>query len=119
MNDDEARRVVAFHHAAGAVAADLQDRGGNMSRCKSPQAAARLAERVAKDAEQRRKEKRRSWLMVAGVAMLSGGLMVADYFWLRYQARQRHEQRYHRGGKTNAPASAAPLDGQNQVTNHE
>ena len=90
-----------------------------MSRWLSPEKAARRAERAAKDAAHRRKEKRRTWLMVGGVAVASIGLMVADYFWLRHQAKQRHEQRYHRGGKTNAPASAAPLDGQNQVTNHE
>lgn len=85
-----------------------------MSRWLSPEKAARRAERAAKDATQRRKEKRRTWLMIAGLALVSTGLMVADYFWLRYQAKQRHEQRYHRGGKTNAPGV-----GQNQVTNHE
>lgn len=57
--------------------------------------------------------------MIGGVAVASIALMVADYFWLRHQAKQKHEQRYHRGGKTNAPASAAPRVGQNQVTNHE
>lgn len=90
-----------------------------MSRWLSPEKAARRAERAAKDAAQRRKEKRRTWLMIAGLALVSTGLMVADYFWLRHQAKQRHEQRYHRGGKTNAPASAVPLDGQSQATNHE
>ena len=90
-----------------------------MSRWLTPAKAARRAERAAKDAAQRRKEKRRTWLMVGGVAVASIALMVADYFWLRHQAKQKHEQRYHRGGKTNAPASAAPRVGQNQVTNHE
>ena len=90
-----------------------------MSRWLSPEKAASRAERAAKDAAQRRKEKRRTWLMVGGVAVASIGLMVADYFWLRHQAKQRHEQRYHRGGKTNAPASAVPLAGQSQATNHE
>lgn len=90
-----------------------------MSRWLSPEKAARRAERAAKDAAQRRKEKRRTWLMVGGVAVASIGLMVADYFWLRHQAKQRHEQRYHRGGKTNAPASTVPLGGLHQATNHE
>lgn len=90
-----------------------------MSRWLSPEKASRRAERAAKDAAQRRKEKRRSLMLIIGVAVVSVGLMVADYFWLRHQAKQRHEQRYHRGGKTNAPASAAPVVGQNQVTNHE
>lgn len=90
-----------------------------VSRWSSPETAARRAERAAKGAAQRRKEKRRGVLLVAGVTAVSIGLIVADYLWLRYQARQRHEQRYHRGGKTNAPASAVPRDGQHRVTNHE
>lgn len=90
-----------------------------VSRWLSPEKAARRAERAAQDAARRRMEKRRTWLMVSGVAVVSLGLVVADYFWLRYQARQRHEQRYHRGGKTNAPASSVPLDGLHQATNHE
>lgn len=90
-----------------------------MSRWLSPEKAARRAERAAKDAAQRRKEKRRTWLMVGGVAVASIGLMVADYLWLRHEAKQKHEQRYHRGGKTNAPASAVPLEEQSQATNHE
>ena len=90
-----------------------------MSRWLSPEKAARRAERAAKDAVQRRKEKRRTWLMVGGVAVASIGLMVADYFWLRHQAKQKHERRYHRGGKTNAPVSTVPLVEQSQATNHE
>jgi flagellar basal body-associated protein FliL len=90
-----------------------------VSRWLSPEKAARRAERDAKDAAQRRKEKRRSVVLIVGVAVVSVGLMVADYFWLRHQAKQRHEQRYHRGGRTNAPTSVAPMVGQNQVTNHE
>ena len=85
-----------------------------MSRWLSRQKAARLAGRAAKDAAQRRKEKRRSLLVIGGVALGSIGLCVADYFWLRSQARQRHEKRYHHSGKTNAPVSAAPQQtGQN------
>ncbi|MBL9171329.1 MAG: hypothetical protein JNN07_26590 [Verrucomicrobiales bacterium] len=90
-----------------------------MSHWLSSKKAAWRAECIAQDTSQHRKDKRLSWLMIGGVTLASFGLMAADYFWLRYQARQRHEQRYHRGGKTNAPASAAPLDGQDQVTNHE
>lgn len=59
------------------------------------------------------------WLMIGGIALVSVGLMVADFFWLRYRAKQRHEQHYHRTGKTNAPASAVPLDGSHQATNNE
>lgn len=77
-----------------------------MSRWKSPQAAAKDAERAAKKAEKLRKEKRRSVLTIIGVAIVSLGLCVADYFWLRYQARQRreqHERLYHHKQSTNNP----------------
>ena len=74
-----------------------------MSRWESPQAAAKSAERTAKEAEQRRKERRKSWLMIAGVAVVSVGLVVADYFWLRHQARQRHEMRHKQPPQTNHP----------------
>jgi hypothetical protein len=85
----------------------------------SPEKAARRAARAAKDAKNARRENRRTVLIILGVAIASMGLMVADYFWQRHQARRRHEQRYHRDGQTNAPAVAAPMAGQNQVTNHE
>lgn len=76
-----------------------------MSRWKSPQAAAKEAERAAKEAEKRRKEKLRSWLLVVGVAVVSLGLCVADYFWMQRRARQRREQRLHQHHKhgTNTP----------------
>jgi hypothetical protein len=90
-----------------------------MSRWLSPEKVARRAERAAKQAEQRRREIRRMWLMIGGIAFVSIGLTVADFFWLRHRARQQHEQRYHRSGRTNAPVPI-PLDGgQNLVTDHE
>jgi heme/copper-type cytochrome/quinol oxidase subunit 2 len=90
-----------------------------MSRWLSPEKAARRAERAAKQAEQRRREIRRMWLMIGGIALVSVGLTVADFFWLRYRAKQRHERRYHRSGRTNAPPSVVQLDGSHQATNHE
>ena len=77
-----------------------------MSRWKSPQAAAKEAERAARQAEKLRKEKLRSRLWVIGVAIVSLGLMVADYFWLRHQAQQRREQherlhQHHKHGTNN------------------
>lgn len=91
-----------------------------MSRWLSPEKAARRAERAAKDTAQQRREKRRSLMLIIGVAAVSVGLMVADYFWLRHQAKQRHERRHQQRSKmTNDPASNAPHIGQNQVTNHE
>lgn len=77
-----------------------------MSRWKSPQAAAKDAERAAKKTEKLRKEKRITWLMVVGCAIVSLGLCVADYFWLRHQARQRreqHERLHHHKQSTNNP----------------
>jgi hypothetical protein len=91
-----------------------------VSRWLSPEKAARRAERAANDAEQLRRGKRRTWLMLIGLAVVSFGLVVADYFWLRHQAKQRHERRHQQRSKmTNDPASNAPHIGQNQVTNHE
>lgn len=93
-----------------------------MSRWLSPERAARRAERAATDAAQRRKEKRRSIALIAGVALASVGLCIGDYFWLRHQARQKHERHHQhrqRGELTNNPASTAPHIGQNHVTNHE
>jgi hypothetical protein len=90
-----------------------------MSRWLSPEKAARHAERAAKQAEQKRREKWTGWWIVIGLVAFWVSFGIADYFWLRHQARQRHEQRYHRSGRTNAPAST-PLDGgQNHATNHE
>ena len=90
-----------------------------MSRWLSPEKAARRADRAAKQAEQRRREMRRMWLVIGGIALVSIGLMVADFFWLRYRAKQRHEQRYHRTGKTNSPVSIPMDGGQNLATNDE
>jgi hypothetical protein len=94
-----------------------------VSRWKSPQAAARRAERTDRETEQRRREKRRSWLIVIGVALASIGLTVADYLWLHYQARQRHERRrphHQQVGTTNFPISGSPqLTEKSPSTNHE
>ena len=85
----------------------------------SPEKAAKCAARAEKDAEQKRRENRNSWRIVIGLVVFWVSFGIADYFWLRHQARQRHEQRYHRSGRTNAPVST-PLDGgQNHATNHE
>ena len=83
-----------------------------MSRWKSPQAAAKRTEHMAKEAEQRRNEKRKSWLLIVGVAVASVGLVVADYFWLRHQARQRHEQRHRHSMQSNSPALPVGLPGE-------
>lgn len=77
-----------------------------MSRWKSPQVAAKHAERAAKEAEQLRKVKHNGRLMIIGAAVVSIGLVVADCFWLKAQAQRRreeHEKIRHRQVQTNAP----------------
>ena len=90
-----------------------------MSRWLSPEKAVRRAERAAEQAEQRRREIGRMWLMIGGIAFVSIMLTVADFFWLRHRARQQHEQRHHRSGRTNAPVSIPPDGVLSQATNHE
>lgn len=91
-----------------------------MSRWKSPQVAAVRSERVARNVERQRKRRRRDWMLVFGIAVASMGLMVADYFWLWHEAKERHERRHQQRSRlTNDPASQAPNVGQNQVTNHD
>ncbi len=59
-------------------------------------------------------------MLIVGVAVVSVGLLAADYFWLRHQAKLKHERRHqHLSKMTDDPASKAPHIGQNQVTNHE
>jgi hypothetical protein len=74
---------------------------------------------VAKEAEQRRREKRNSLLLIIGVALASISLMVGDYFWLRARARRRREehfQRQHQRGQTNPPATFIPGAGKTNFT---
>lgn len=83
-----------------------------MSRWRSPQSAAKRAQRTAKDAEQRRKDRRKLRFMIAGFLTVSLGLTVADYFWMRARAARRQEEyhrTHHRQPQTNSPA--APVDG--------
>ncbi len=90
-----------------------------MSRWLSPAKAAKCAARAEKEAEQKHREKWTSLGIVIGLVVFWVSFGIADYFWLRHQVKQRHEQRYHRAGRTNAPVST-PLDGgQNHTANHE
>jgi len=96
-----------------------------VSRLKSPQAAAKQAERAAKDTEQRRREKRNCWLMIIGLALVSISLVVADYFWLKARAQKRreeHRQRQHQRAQTNSPAVPVSIPEPQRagaLTNHE
>ena len=90
-----------------------------MSRWKSPQAVARRTQRAAKEAEQHRREKRNSLLMMIGVALASLSLMVGDYYWLKSRARRRREehlQRQHQRAQTNPPAAFIPGAGKTNFT---
>lgn len=81
-----------------------------MSRWRLPRAAARRVERDAKEAANLRKEKRQSVLLVIAIAVISIGLCVADFFWLRYRACQRHEQHHqlHQSGTKLLPSATNP-----------
>jgi uncharacterized protein HemX len=70
-----------------------------VSRWRSPQIA---AERAAKEAAKLRKEKRRGWLLLVCWAVVSLGLTVGDYFWMRHRARQQHERLHHLQGTNNS-----------------
>jgi len=92
-----------------------------VSRLKSPQAAAKQAQRTTLEAEQRHREKRNSWLMIVGLALVSISLVIADYFWLKAQAQKRREehlQRRHQRIQTNSPA-VSPFIPQTNQSNHE
>ncbi len=89
-----------------------------MSRWKSPQVAALRAERAAKEAEQDRKMMRKSRLMIIGVAVLSIGLVVTDYFWLKSRAlkrREEHQRIDHRPVQTDAPPRVSNLSNTNSA----
>lgn len=100
--------MVAFRGADFTPALISRHRKASVSRRLSPEKAARRAERAAKDAAQRRQEERRGVMLLVGVVLTSLGLLVADYFWLRHEARQRHQHHYHRDGSTNATVPDVP-----------
>jgi len=97
----------------------------SVSRLKSPQTAAKQAQRAALEAGQRHRVKRNSWLMIVGLALVSISLVIADYFWLKAQARQRREehlQRRHQRIQTNSPAASVLIPKSQSagvLTNHE
>ncbi len=89
-----------------------------MSRWKSPQVAAKRAERAAKEAEKKRKEKRNGILMVVGWAIVTIALIVGDYFWLKARAQRRnaeHQRLFHK--KTNALPTTVTNSGAFSATN--
>lgn len=75
--------------------------------------------RIAKEADKRRKEKRKSWIVVAGIALISIGLMVADFLWLQHKARKRHERHHQHIEQTNFPATNVPAAESIQITTDE
>jgi len=89
-----------------------------VKRWKSPQVAAKLAARAAKEAEKNRKEKRNARLMIIGWAVVTIGLIVGDYFWLKARAERRkaeHQRIYHQ--KTNASPATVTNSGALPATN--
>ncbi len=63
-----------------------------MSRWLSPEKAARLAERAAEQDRQRRVEKRKTTLLLIGLALL---VLVTFAAWVFVQARLRHSRHHH------------------------
>lgn len=93
-----------------------------MSRWKSPKVAARLAQREVEKAERLRREKWQSILLVSCIGVVSAGLMVADYLWLRHQKRQRQQEHKHYQqppSKTNAPVSGPTEQNPKPIDQHE
>lgn len=89
-----------------------------MSRWRSPQSAAKRAQRAAKEAEQNRREKRKSRWMIIGLAVVSLSLLVGDYFWLKARAEKRREEHMrtrHRPAQTN-DAMRVPISGSTNVS---
>lgn len=60
------------------------------------------AERLRRQAEQERREKRKSLWMLLGIVLLMVGAVVADYLFIQWGRYQRHRQQYHRQSVTNA-----------------
>lgn len=90
-----------------------------MSRWKSPQTAAKHAQRAVKEAEKTRKEKRNGWLLIMACLLVSGGLTTADYFWMQARAAKREEQHrriFPRQASTNSLASPARSENTNSMT---
>jgi len=70
----------------------LTSRKNDVSQWLSPQKAARLAERTAKQAGRHRQDKLKSRLMLAGVVLL---MFVTYAAWLLITARLRHNRHHH------------------------
>ena len=91
-----------------------------MSRWKSPQIAAKRAEREAKEADKARKEKLKGTLMMVGCAILAIALLVGDVLFLKARARRRkeeHQKLYHR--ETNTPPATITNSGSPPATSAE
>lgn len=81
-----------------------------MSKWKSPQIAAKRTNREAKKAEEIRKEKRKSWILLGCIIFIMIGAVVADYFWIRSNARQHHQRHHHQSGQTNSSDSSKSVE---------
>jgi hypothetical protein len=93
-----------------------------MSRWKSPQLAARHAQRAAKAAEQSRRENRKSLLLVMAIAAGLTAIMVGDYLWMSSRAQRRREQylqRQQHRSQTNSLTGTPLTSGPETNKNHE
>ena len=89
-----------------------------MSRWKSPQAAAKRAAQEAEKAEQLRKEKRKSRLMLIGVILLMAVTTTAYFVFYAIPLMKNAQRHRHHNSPTNSPAVSLPQRQTNQP-NHE
>ena len=62
------------------------------------------AERLRRKAEQTRREKRKFILQISVIGVLMVGAVAADYLFIQWGRRVRHQQQYHRQSVTNSVA---------------
>jgi hypothetical protein len=87
---------------------------GDVKRWTSPQTAARRAERAAKLVEIERRERRQMWLSFGAILLVSAGLVVAQYFWLKrdqeFRHRLRHPHHFQKDGKPLEPGQSRQVE---------
>ena len=62
------------------------------------------AERLRREVERKRLDKRKFVLQLCGIGLLMVGAVVADYLFIQWGRYQRHMQQHHRQSRTNSLA---------------
>jgi cytoskeletal protein RodZ len=78
------------------------------------------AERLRRQDEKKRREKRNSLRLLVGIVLLMVLAVGADYLWIKAMARQRREQHqrlhHHQPAQTNSPGTRVPTTGERTNT---